>query len=173
MDRAEKERIVAALHQILEDAALVIVTRHTGMTTAEASDLRRRMREAGATFRVTKNRLARLAIADTPYSALASLFTGPTAIAYSDDLFAAAKVAVDFAARSGKIVILGGALRETMLDAKGVEALANMPSLDELRGKLVGLLQGPVVRLVGVLGAPAGHLAWVLGAYAGQGEEAA
>ena len=173
MDRAKKERIVAALHQTFKDAALVIVTHHRGMTVAEASELRRRMGEAGATFRVTKNRLARLAVAGTPYSALASLFAAPTAIVYSEDPFAAAKVAVHFAEKSAKLVILGGALRETVLDAKGVEALAKLPSLDELRAGLVALIQTPARRLVGVLRAPPGQLARVVGAYATKAGEGA
>ncbi|MFQ5958292.1 MAG: 50S ribosomal protein L10 [Alphaproteobacteria bacterium] len=172
MDRSQKEQIVATLHQIFADAALVVVTRPQGLTVAEATELRRQMGQAGATYRVIKNRLTRIAIEGTPYAALSDLFSGPTAIAYSEDPVAAAKVAVDYAKGNEKLVILGGALRENVLDGAGVKALATLPSLDELRGKLVGLLQAPATKVARVLQAPAGQLARVFNAYA-TGDEAA
>ena len=132
----------------------------------------RQMREAGATFKVTKNRLTKLALADTPYAGLSELFQGPTAIAYSDDPVAPAKVAVKFAKDNKKLVVLGGGMEEEVLDANGVQALATLPSLDELRGKLVGLLQAPATKIAGVLQAPGGQLARVVSAYSAKDEAA-
>ena len=172
MDRTQKERIVAGLHQIFADAALVVVIRQLGLTVAESTDLRRQMGESGATFRVTKNRFARIALEGTPYAAIAALFSGPTSIAFSEDPLAAAKVAVGYAEKSEKLVIVGGALRDKVLDAAGVRALATLPSLDELRGKIIGLLQAPACSIAGVLQAPAGQLARVLNGYATKGAAA-
>ena len=168
MDRAEKERLVAELNQILQDMTLVVVTQQSGLTVAEATDLRRRIRAAGASFKVSKNRLARLALEGTKFQALQSLLTGPTAMAYSADPVAAAKVCVEFAKKNDKLTIIGGALGEQALDVDGVKALAMLPSLDELRGKIVGLLQAPAVKLAGVTQAPAGQLARVFSAYGSQ-----
>ncbi len=168
MDRAEKERLVAELNQILQDMTLVVVTQQSGLTVAEATDLRRRIRAAGASFKVSKNRLARLALEGTKFQALQSLLTGPTAMAYSTDPVAAAKVCVEFAKKNDKLTIIGGALGEQALDVDGVKALAMLPSLDELRGKIVGLLQAPAVKLAGVTQAPAGQLARVFSAYGSQ-----
>ncbi len=172
MDRSQKEEIVAALHQIFSNAALVVVTHQVGLSVVEATDLRRRMKEAGATYRVTKNRLARLALKDTEYNTLSDLFTGPVAIAYSDDPVAAARVAVDFAKKNDKLEILGGAMGTDVLDQDGIRALASLPSLDELRGTIVGLIQAPAAKIARVLQAPAGQLARVTGAYANKGEAA-
>ncbi len=168
MDRAQKERLVAELNQILRDMTLVVVTQQSGLTVAEATDLRRRIRAAGASFKVSKNRLARLALEGTKFQALQSLLTGPTAMAYSTDPVAAAKVCVEFAKKNDKLTIVGGALGEQALDVEGVKALAMLPSLDELRGKIVGLLQAPAVKLAGVTQAPAGQLARVFSAYSSQ-----
>ncbi len=168
MDRAQKERLVAELNQILQDMTLVVVTQQSGLTVAEATDLRRRIRAAGANFKVSKNRLARLALEGTKFQALQSLLTGPTAMAYSTDPVAAAKVCVEFAKKNDKLTIVGGALGEQALDVEGVKALAMLPSLDELRGKIVGLLQAPAVKLAGVTQAPAGQLARVFSAYGSQ-----
>ena len=168
MDRAQKERLVAELNTILRDMTLVVVTQQTGMTVAEATDLRRRIRAAGASFKVSKNRLTRLALEGTKFQALQSLLTGPTAMAYSEDPVAAAKVCVEFAKKNDKLTIIGGALGEQALDVEGVKALAMLPSLDELRGKIVGLLQAPAVKLAGVTQAPAGQLARVFSAYGSQ-----
>ena len=172
MDRTQKEKLVASLNQALSATEAVVVTRQSGLTVAEATRLRRRMREAGASFKVTKNRLARLALKGTPFEGLAPMFTGPTAIAWSQDPVAAAKAAVEFAKTNEKLVIVGGALGAKALDVAGVQALATMPSLDELRAKLLALLQTPATRIAGVLQAPAGQLARVLKARAEKGEAA-
>lgn len=172
MDRSQKEKLVASLNETLSGVTSIVVTHQTGLTVAEVTDLRRRMREAGAGFKVTKNRLARLALQGTQFERLSSLFTGPTAIAFSRDPVAAAKVAVEFANKNDKLVIVGGALGTQALDAAGVKALATLPSLDELRGKLVGLLQTPASRIAAVLQAPGSQLARVFNAYAEKSEAA-
>ncbi len=172
MDRARKEELVGELNGAFADAALVVVTHQSGLTVAESTDLRRRMREAGASFKVTKNRLVKLALVGTPYEGIADLFEGPTAIAYSADPVVAARVAVDFSKENEKLVVIGGAMAEDRLDEAGVKALATLPSLDDLRGKLVGLLNSPATKVAGVLQAPAGQLARVLSAHADQGEAA-
>ena len=172
MDRAEKQELVKSLNQTFSEVGLVVVTHYSGLSVSEITDLRRKMREAGASFKVTKNRLTRLALQGTQYEPIADLFTGPTAIAYSDDPVAAAKVSVSFAKSNEKLVVLGGALGTTVLDKDGVKALADMPSLDELRGKRVGLLQAPATKVAGVLQAPAGQMARVMSAYASKDEAA-
>lgn len=172
MDRPQKEAFVANLQKMFSESTLLVVTKQTGLSVAEVTDLRRQMRTAGATFKVTKNRLARLALKDTPYQELAPLFTGPTAIACSEDPVAAAKVAVKFAEGNDKLVILGGGLGDKQLDVAEVKSLAKLPTLDELRGKLIGLLQAPATKVAGVLQAPAGQLARVFGAYGAKGEAA-
>jgi len=166
VDRSEKKEQVASLHQLLMSTDLVVVTRQTGMTVAEVTDLRRRMQQAGAGFKVTKNRLARLALEGTRYEGLAPLFTGPTAIAHSVDPVAAAKVSVAFANTNQKLTIVGGSMAGVLLDSHGVKALATLPSLDELRAKIVGVLQAPAAKVVGILQAPAAQLARVFSAYA-------
>ena len=173
MDRSEKATLVDSLRGALSDTTCVVVTQQSGLTVAEVTELRRRMRAAGAGFKVTKNRLARLAIAGTKFESLGSMLKGPTAIAMSKDPVAAAKVAVDYANQNDKLQIVGGALGEKLLDKEGVKALARLPSLDELRGKLVGMLQTPAARIVGVLQAPGGQLARVLAARARQEGDAA
>jgi large subunit ribosomal protein L10 len=166
VDRAQKAEAVASLHRTLQDTGLVVVTRQVGMTVAEATDLRNRMRAAGAGFKVTKNRLARLALKGTQFEGLDALFTGPTAVAYSRDPVAAAKVVADFAKSNEKLTIVGAGLGTQVLDADGVRALATLPSIDELRAKLLGLIQTPATRIAGVLQAPGGQVARVLAAYA-------
>jgi large subunit ribosomal protein L10 len=172
VDRAQKQKLVDDLHGALSDTACVVVTHQSGLTVAEVTGLRRRMRDAGASFKVTKNRLARLALQGTKFEHLSPMFTGPTAIAFSRDPVAAAKVAVEFANSNDKLTIVGGALGGQSLNAEGVKALASMPSLDELRAKLIGLLQTPATRIATVLQAPASQLARVLSAYAKKGEAA-
>ena len=172
MDRARKEELVTELSQSFAEAALVVVTQQTGLTVSESTELRSRMREAGAGYKVTKNRLAKLALAGTPYEPITDLFSGPTAIAYSADPVAAARVAVNYAKENDKLTVVGGAMGDTLLDEGAVKALASLPSLDELRGKLVGMLNTPATRVAGVLQAPAGQVARVIGAYANQGEAA-
>lgn len=172
MLRSEKEQKVAALHEAFANAQLVVITHQSGMTVAQSTDLRRKMREAGARFHVTKNRLARIALKGTEFEHIADSFVGPTAIAVSDDPVAAAKVAVDYAKTNDKLQIIGGALGGQVLDKNGVEALAKLPSLDELRGRLVGVIQAPAQKIAAVLQAPGGQLARVFNAYA-QKDEAA
>jgi len=172
VDRARKQELVTELNQSFGEAALVVVTQQSGMTVAESTELRARMREAGAGYKVTKNRLAKLALAGTTYEQISGLFSGPTAIAYSADPVAAARVAVNYSKENDKLVVIGGAMGDTLLDENAVKALASLPSLDELRGMLVGMLNTPATRVAGVLQAPAGQLARVLGAYANQGEAA-
>jgi large subunit ribosomal protein L10 len=172
VDRAQKELLVADLNKTFQGVTLVVVTHQTGLTVAEVTDLRRRIRAAGASFKVSKNRLTRRALEGTKFQALQSLLTGPTAMAYSSDPVAAAKICVEFANKNDKLTIIGGALGEQVLDVEGVKALAKLPSLDELRGKLVGLLQAPAVKLAGVTQAPAGQLARVFSAYGSQDEAA-
>lgn len=172
MDRTQKQDWVGALHGTFEDVSLVVVTHYSGLTVKEMTDLRTKMRAAGASFKVTKNRLTRLALAGTDYEGLTDIFTGPTAIAFSKDPVAAAKVAVDYAKTNDKLVILGGSLGSQALDVNGVKALASLPSLDELRAKLVGMLQTPATRIACVLQAPAGQMARVLRAKAEKDEAA-
>jgi len=165
VDRAQKEELVTELKAAFDKTSSVVVTHYSGLTVAEMTDLRNRMREAGAQFRVTKNRLTKLALDGTKCDPLTPYFAGPTAIAYSDDPIAAAKVTVEFAKENEKLIVLGGMMDETELDAAGVMALAAMPSLDELRGKIVGVISAPATKVAGVLQAPAGQLARVFGAY--------
>jgi large subunit ribosomal protein L10 len=172
VDRSQKEKLVATLHTALSDTVCVVITHQVGLTVAEVTGLRRLMRGAGASFKVTKNRLARLALAGTKFEQLSPMFTGPTAIAYSRDPVAAAKIAVEFANKNEKLTIVGGALGSQRLDAAGVKSLATMPSLDELRGRLLGMLNTPATRIAGVLQAPGAQLARVLSARAKQGEAA-
>ena len=172
MDRAQKSEMVSTLNQVFANTGVVVVAHYSGLNVAQMTDLRGRMREAGASLKVAKNRLVKLALKDTDVEHISDLFQGPTVIAYSDDPVAAPKVAAEFAKANDALVILGGAMGQTTLDAKGVEALATMPSLDELRAKLVGMIQTPATRIAGVLQAPAGQLARVFAAYADKGEAA-
>jgi len=166
MDRAQKEAMVAALNANFSEAGVVVVTRNLGLTVAQSTDLRGKMRDAGASYKVSKNRLTKIAVKGTVYEPLADMLTGPTGLATSSDPVAAAKAAVDFAKDNDRLEIVGGAMGDTVLDANGVKALASMPSLDELRGKIVGLLNAPATKVVQVIQAPAGQLARVFGAYA-------
>lgn len=168
MLRADKTAIVDDLRGVFSQAGAVVVTHYKGLSVAEVTQLRRQMRDAGARFRVTKNRLARIALADTAYAGLGELFVGPTAIAYSDDPIAAPKAAIGFAKRNEKLVVIGGGLGEHVMSSEEVRALAELPSLDELRARLISLIQTPASRLVGVLQAPGGQLARVLAAHAEQ-----
>jgi large subunit ribosomal protein L10 len=164
--RAEKAGVIDGLNAVFQDTGVVVVTHYQGLTVAEITELRGRMRAAGAAFRVTKNTLALRALDGTPFAAMASLFKGPTAIAFSKDLAAAPKIVSEFAKRNEKLQIVGGGLSGTLLDAASVRALAELPSLDALRARLIGLLNAPASRLVGVLQAPGGQIARVLHAHA-------
>ncbi len=170
MDRTEKREFVASLAAIFADTSMVVVTRNQGLTVAEVTDLRRKMRAAGAQFKVAKNRLAVLALDGTRFDGIAPLLKGPTALAWARDPVAVAKVAVEFAKTNEKLVLIGGALGTQMLNADGVKALAELPSLDTLRAGLLGMLATPATRIAGVLQAPAGQLARVFAAYARKDE---
>ena len=166
VDRIEKREFVAELSAVFADTSMVVVTRNAGMTVADVTELRRRMRAAGASFKVAKNRLALLALEGTRFDGIAPLLKGPTAISWSKDPVAVAKAAVDFAKTNDKFVLVGGALGNQLLDVAGVKALSELPSLDSLRAKLLGLLNAPATKVAGVLQAPAGQLARVFAAYA-------
>lgn len=166
MERYRKEKIVSGLHTMFEGASVVLVMHNNGLTAAEATDLRRLMRNAGAGFQVTKNRLALRALEGTPYEALRGLFGGPTAVTVSNgDPVIATKIIVDYARMHDKLVVIGGAIGETLLDIGGVERLASLPSLDELRASLVGLLQIPPIGVASILKSPATQLARVFAVY--------
>lgn len=169
MDRTQKEELVASLHETFDNAEMVVVTHNLGLTVSEMEDLRVQLREAGAQFKVTKNRLTRLALKDTKFEGITDLFNGPTGVAYSADPVAAARVAVKFAKKNDNLEVVGGALGSEILGVDAVKALASLPSLDELRGKLVGLLQAPATKVAGVLQAPAAQLARVCSAYGAKG----
>jgi large subunit ribosomal protein L10 len=172
LDRTEKREFVTELAAALADVSMVVVTQNQGLTVAEATDLRRRMRAAGATFKVAKNRLAHLAVDGTRFEGLKPMLKGPTALAWSKDPVAVAKTAVEFAKTNEKLVLIGGALGTQTLDASGIKALAELPSLETLRARLLGMLKTPATRLAGVLQSPAGQLARVFGAYAKREDEA-
>lgn len=169
MLRAEKAQVIDDLHGIFASTAIVVVTHYKGLSVPEITDLRGAVRRAGGSFRVTKNRLSKRALAGTPFEAMGDLFKGPTAIAWSADPVSAPKVIVEYARRNDKLAIVGAGLGQTLLDPAAVRALAELPSLDVLRAQLVGLLQTPAARLVGLLQAPAGQIARVLAAHAEQG----
>ena len=165
MDRAQKAAAVADLKQTFSEVGVVVVTRNLGLTVAQSTQLRTKMREAGATYKVSKNKLAKIALDGTDYLSLGDMLTGPVGLASSIDPVAAAKVAVEFAKTNDKFEIVGGAMGATALNPEGVKALATMPSLDELRAKIVGLIQAPAQKLASITQAPAGQLARVFGAY--------
>jgi large subunit ribosomal protein L10 len=173
MDRAEKAETIDGLKAVFAANSLVVVAHYTGLTVAELTDLRRRMRKAEASFQVTKNRLARIAIRDTEFANLDDLFRGPTGIALSRDPVAAAKVATAYAKDNEKFVILGGGLGGQLLDVNGIKALATLPSIEALRGKLLGLILAPATRIAGLIQAPGGQIARVIRAHAEQAQEAA
>jgi large subunit ribosomal protein L10 len=169
VNRSEKAEAIAELNQIFMDTNLMVITRQSGLTVQEVTDLRRKVRAAGASYKVAKNRLTLRALEGTPFAALGPLFKGPTAIAYSKDPVAAAKVVAAFAKTNEKLTIVGGSLGDKTLDVAGVQALATLPSLDALRSKIIGLVQAPATKIAGILAAPAGQVARVIGAYAAKG----
>ena len=166
MDRSQKAETVATLNATFNEVGVVVVTRNLGMTVAQSTALRLKMREAGASFKVSKNSLAKLAVANTDYAGIGELLTGPVALATSVDPVAAAKIAVDFAKTNDKLEIVGGAMGSVLLNADGIKALASMPSLDQLRGTLIGLIQAPATKIAQLTTAPAAKLARVFNAYA-------
>jgi large subunit ribosomal protein L10 len=166
MDRSQKADSVASLNAVFQEVGVVVITRNLGMTVAQSTVLRGKVREVGATYKVAKNSLVKLAIKGTAYEGIDDFLTGPTAIATSVDPVAAAKAVVEFAKTNDKIEIVGGSMGSQVLNADGIKALASMPSLDELRAKLVGLVQAPATKLAQLATAPAAKLARVFAAYA-------
>ena len=173
MDRAAKSDQIASLGEVFKTTKVVVVAHYSGLTVAQMQTLRRQMRRAGATVKVAKNRLAKIALEGSDVASIASLLKGPALIAYSGDPVAAPKAAVDFAKTNEKFVILGGAMGKTTLDPNGVKALAALPSLDELRAKIVGLVQAPATKIAQVVNAPAAEVARVVQAYVAKSEEGA
>ena len=165
MERAEKREVVSALHDDFAKTGVVVVAHYAGLSVAEMTKLRSDMREAGGRVKVAKNRLVKLALEGTDAKGITDLMKGPTCLAFSDDPVTAPKVAVKFAKGNEKFVILGGTMGATLLDSRAVNSLAELPSLDELRGKLVGLIQAPAGKIARTVGAPAAQLARVFGAY--------
>jgi large subunit ribosomal protein L10 len=165
MERAEKREVVTALHDVFAKTGVVVVAHYAGLTVAQMTKLRSEMRSAGGRVKVAKNRLVKLALEGTDAKGIADLLKGPTCLAFSEDPVAAPKIAVKFAKGNEKFVILGGSMGGTVLDAKGVNSLADLPSLDELRGKLIGLLQAPASKIARTLTEPGAQLARVFGAY--------
>ncbi len=165
MDRAEKTKLVKSLVEDFKSSQAIVVAHYTGLSVSEMEVLRVQMKQAGGQVRVAKNRLAKLALKETQIADISGLFTGQTLIAYSEDPVTAPKVAVDFAKENKKLVILGGAMGETGLDAEGVKSLASMPSLDELRAKIAGLLTRPSANIASILQAPGSQVARVISAY--------
>ena len=172
VDRAGKNELVAALNVVFKTTKVVVVAHYSGLTVAQMQTLRRQMKHAGAAVKVAKNRLAKIALDGTDVATIAPLLKGPTLIAYSGDPIAAPKVAVDFAKANERLVILGGAMGKTPLNSDGIKALAALPSLDELRAKMIGLIQAPATKLAQLLNAPGTQLARVVQAYADKGEAA-
>ena len=172
MDRAAKQEAITELNGVFKASNVVVVAHYSGLTVAQMQNLRKQMKLAGAKVKVAKNRLAKIALEGTDVAAIAPLLKGPTVIAYSGDPVAAPKVAVDFAKTNERFVILGGSMGKTALDPNGVKALAALPSLDELRAKIVGLVQAPATKIAQLVNAPAAKLARVIQAYANKGEAA-
>ena len=168
MDRSQKADLVAELKNVFTETSVVVITRNLGLSVAQSTDLRLKMRDAGAQFKVAKNRLAKIALEGTKYGSIGDMLTGPTALATSIDPVAAAKVAVEFAKSNDRLEIVGGAMGETLLDLNGIKALAELPSLDQLRGTIVGLIQAPATKIARTVNEPGAQLARVFGAYAAQ-----
>lgn len=172
MDRAAKRELIDRLHTVFDDAGVVVVAHNTGMVAAQSAEFRRVVKDAGGSVKVAKNKLVQLAIKDTATADISDLLKGPTVLAYSKDPIAAAKAAVAYAKGNDKLVILGGAMGKTVLDAKGVKALAELPSLDELRATLIGILNAPATKIARTIKEPGGQLARVIQAKASQGDAA-
>ena len=166
MDRSQKAESVASLNAVFNEVGVVVIARNLGLTVAQSTALRGKIRDAGASYKVAKNSLARLAIKDTDYAGIGDMLTGPTAIATSVDPVAAAKAVVEFAKTNDKLEIVGGSMGSQLLSTEGVKALASLPSLDQLRGTIIGLVQAPATKIAQLVTAPAGKLARVFGAYA-------
>lgn len=169
MNRAQKKQWIEDTNADVKQAQILLIAHYKGLTVAEITELRKNVRAAGAGFKVTKNLLAKRALAGTNYEKIADLFKGPTAIAYANEPVSAAKALAEFAKKNEKLVLVGGAFGDTVLDKAGIKQLASLPSLDELRAKILAMLNTPATRIAGVLQAPAGQLARVFGAYAAKG----
>ena len=169
MDRAEKRQLVSTLNEAWKDTGVIVVAHYKGMTVAEMTDFRKRVKEAGGSVKVAKNKLAKLALNDTDSQGISELLKGQTCLAYSDDPVSAARVSVKYAKENDKLVILGGAMGKTVMDANAVKALADLPSLDQLRATLIGLVQAPATKIARILKEPGGMLARVLQAQAAKG----
>jgi len=165
MDRSQKADLVAELKNVFTETSVVVITRNHGLSVAQSTDLRLKMRDAGAQYKVAKNRLALIALENTQYKPIGDLLKGPTALATSTDPVAAAKVAVDFAKTNDKFEIIGGAMGDTLLDVNGIKALAALPSLDELRATIVGLIQAPATKIARTVSEPGAQLARIFAAY--------
>lgn len=165
MNRTEKKEFIDTLSKNVAAASVVLVAHYKGLTVEEITDLRVKVRKAGAGFKVTKNKLTQRALVGTKFNNISGMFVGPTAIAYSSDPVAVAKILTEFAKANEKLVLLGGAFGETLLDSKAVVALSKLPSLDELRGKIIGLIQAPAQKIASILQAPGGAVARVIGAH--------
>jgi large subunit ribosomal protein L10 len=172
LDRAEKSELVGELGEVFKTTKVVVVAHYSGLTVAQMQTLRRQMKQAGAAVKVSKNRLAKIALEGTDVVSIGPLLKGPTVIATSKDPVAAPKVAIEFAKTNEQFVILGGAMGTTVLNPDAVKALASLPSLDELRAKIVGLLVAPATKIAQLTNAPAAKLARVVQAYASKGEAA-
>lgn len=173
MDRAQKAELVSTMHEVFKDTSVIVVAHNTGLVASQSADFRRKMKEAGGKARVVKNNLAKLALKNTAFEGLADLLKGPCILAYSKDPVVAAKVTTAFAKSNDKLVVLGGALGRNVFDANGVKALAELPSLDELRAKLIGLLNAPATKIARTVKEPGAQLARVIQAKAAQTETAA
>lgn len=168
MDRARKREVVSTLNEEWKDSGVIVVAHYKGMTVSEMSDFRKRMKEGGGTVKVAKNSLAKLALKDTASASIGDLLKGQTCVVYSKDPISAAKISVKYAKENEKLVILGGAMGQTAMDAKAVKALADLPSLDELRARVIGLLQAPATKIARLLKEPGGQLARILQAKSAQ-----
>lgn len=166
MERAAKRDLVASLQSALGTAGSIVVAQNSGLSVAELTDLRVQVKQAGGQLKVAKNRLAKLALKETDNADISALFTGPTVIAFAEDPIVAPRIAAKFADKNQKYVILGGAMGATALDANNVKALATLPSLDELRARLAGLVKQPAAKIATVVAAPGAQIARVLAAYA-------
>jgi len=173
VDRAAKQALVDTLHGVFKDTGVVVVAHNTGMVAAQSAEFRRKIKDAGGSVKVAKNTLAQLAVKDTAAEGISGLLKGPTVLAFSKDPVAGAKAVVAYAKGNEKLVILGGAMGKTILDANGVKALAELPSLDELRAKLIGLLNAPATKIARTVKEPGAQLARVIQAKAAQGQDAA
>jgi large subunit ribosomal protein L10 len=172
VDRAAKKELVTSLNGVFKNTNVVVVAHYSGLNVAQMQTLRKQMKQAGASVKVAKNRLAKIALEGTDAAVIVPLLKGPTVIAYSRDPIAAPKVATDFAKANEKFVILGGAMGTTALDPNAVKALASLPSLDQLRAKIVGLIQAPATKIAQLVNAPAAKVARVVQAYANKSEAA-